>query len=350
MKSQLSFTAGEIAHILGGLVEGDSEVRVHDFAKIEEARPGTLSFLSNLKYESYIYTTQASIILVSHTFSPREAVEATLIRVDDPYASLARLMQIVADKLQHRPTGIDSTAISPEAQVGADVYVGHGAVIETGAQIGDRCLIYPNVYIGRGVVIGSDTTIYPNAVLYHDVQIGTRCIIHAGAVIGADGFGFAPQLDGYHKIPQLGNVVIEDDVEVGANTCIDRAVMGSTTIRRGAKLDNLIQVAHNCEVGAHTVMAAQGGMAGSSSIGSWCQTGGQVGIAGHLHIGDRVQLGGQTGVLGSIESDKVLLGSPAMDARTAMRVYATLSKLPEMYRQITQLEKELNNIKNKYNG
>lgn len=342
---QLQFTAEQIAQILCGRVEGDPAVIVRDFAKIETATEGTLTFLANLKYEAHVYTTRASIVLVSDSFDAKAPIPATLIRVADPYAALAQLMQLVEQQTRYVPRGIHPRAVTEGAHIGQDVYVGAGAVVEEGARIGDRCQIYPGAYIGRDCHVGDDCTIYPNATIYHGVRIGARCIIHAGAVIGADGFGFAPQLDGYHKIPQLGNVVIEDDVEIGANTCIDRAVMGSTIIRRGAKLDNLIQIAHNCEVGSHTVMAAQGGMAGSSSIGSWCQTGGQVGLAGHLHVGDRVQLGGQTGVLGNVESDQVLLGSPAMDARTAMRSYAVLSKLPDMYRQLGRIEKELSKIK-----
>lgn len=342
----IQFSAEQIAEVLGGRIEGNPSVVVNDFAKIEDATEGKLTFLANLKYESYIYTTKASIVLVAESFEPREPVSSTLIRVADPYASLARLMQLVDEQTRYRPVGIDARAVVMDgAQLGAGVYIGAGAVIEAGAEIGDGCQIYPNSYVGRGSKLGAGSIVYPNATIYHGVVIGQRCIIHAGAVIGADGFGFAPQLDGYHKIPQMGSVVIEDDVEIGANTCIDRAVMGSTIIRRGAKLDNLVQVAHNCEVGAHTVMAAQGGMAGSSSIGSWCQTGGQVGIAGHLKIGDRVQLGGQTGVLGNIESDRVVLGSPAMDASAAMRSYAVLAKLPEMYRQLGRIEKEISKNK-----
>lgn len=343
---KIQYRAEQIAQLLQGTIEGDASAMVHTFAKIEEAQAGTLTFLANLKYESYLYTTEASIVLVRHDLQLKEPVRPTLIRVADPYAALAELMQLVEKQLHQRPTGIDPRAVVLEgATLGQDVYLGPGVVVEAGAEIGDGCLIYPNSYIGRGCKIGAESIIYPNVTIYHGVSIGLRCIIHAGAVVGADGFGFAPQLDGYRKIPQLGNVIIEDDVEIGANTCIDRAVMGSTIIRQGAKLDNLVQIAHNCQVGAHTVMAAQGGMAGSSSIGSWCQTGGQVGIAGHLHIGDRVQLGGQTGVLGNVESDKTLLGSPAMEARNAMRSYAVMSKLPDMYRQLGQLEKEIQKLK-----
>lgn len=341
----VQYSAKQIAELLHGSVEGDDSVVVHDFAKIEEAQVGSLTFLANLKYESHLYSTNASIVLVGHDLKLKEEVTPTLIRVDNPYAALAQLMQLVEKQLYQRPSGIDPRAVVMQgAIIGKDVYIGPGAIIESEAKVSDGCLIYPNSYVGRGCKIGADTIIYPNVTIYHGVTIGQRCIIHAGAVIGADGFGFAPQLDGYHKIPQLGNVIIEDDVEIGANTCIDRAVMGSTIVRKGVKLDNLVQIAHNCEVGSHTVMAAQGGMAGSSSIGQWCQTGGQVGIAGHLHIGDRVQLGGQTGVLGNIESDKILLGSPAMDARNAMRSYAVMGKLPEMYRQVNRLEKVIQKL------
>lgn len=339
----LQFSAEQIAHILQGRVEGDKEVVVRDFAKIEEASEGQLTFLANPKYEPHLYTTGASVVLVNEDFVPKAEYKATLIRVPDAYAALAQLMQMVEEQLTIRPRGIHPKAVVAEGvDVSEVAYIGAGAVIEEGVSLGKGCYIYPNVYIGRGSKVGSDTIIYPNVCVYHRCEIGSRTIIHAGAVIGADGFGFAPQLDGYHKIPQLGIVIIEDDVEIGANTCIDRAVMGSTRIKRGAKLDNLVQIAHNCEVGSHTVMAAQGGMAGSSKIGSWCQTGGQVGIAGHLSIGDRVQLGGQTGVLGNIESDKVMLGSPAMESRNAMRVYAVMNKLPDMYRQLGAIEKEIN--------
>lgn len=342
----LQYTAEQIAHALGGVVEGNASAIVSGFANIEEARAGQLTFLSNPKYEPHLYTTGASIVLVNSDLCLRESVSTTLIRVPNAYAALAQLMQIVDQETRPRYSGIDPRGIVQEGvTLGKDVYVGAGAVIEAGAVVGDGVQIYPNSYVGQGSEIGEGTIIYPNVTIYHGITIGKRCIIHAGAVIGADGFGFAPKLDGYHKIPQLGNVIIEDDVEIGANTCIDRATLSSTIIRRGAKLDNLVQVAHNCQVGEHTVMAAQGGMAGSASIGSWCQTGGQVGIAGHLKIGDRVQLGGQTGVIGNLKSDQQLLGSPAMDARQAMRIYATMGKLPDMYKQIALLEKEIEKLK-----
>lgn len=336
----LEFSAEQIAHLLNGKIEGDPNVLVHDFAKIEDAQEGQITFLANPKYEPFLYTTQASIVLINEDFTPKEKTSSTFIRVADAYSALAELIQKVEPMINVRPQGIHPKAVVSEtAYIDGVAYIGAGAVIEEGAIIGKGCYIYPNSYIGANCKIGENSIIYPNVTIYYKCEIGSNCIIHAGAVIGADGFGFAPQLDGYHKIPQLGIVIIEDDVEIGANTCIDRAVMGSTRIKCGAKLDNLVQIAHNCEVGKHTVMAAQGGIAGSSKIGSWCQTGGQVGIAGHLQIGDRVQLGGQTGVIGNIADDKVMLGSPAMEARNAMRIYATMNKLPDMYRSLSELEK-----------
>lgn len=342
----LQLTAQEIANLLGGKVEGDTSVVVSNFAKIEEAQAGELTFLANPKYEHYLYSTRASIVLVSEDFAAKEAYTTTLVRVADAYSALAQLMQVAEQAMHQRPQGIHPRAtIAEGVDPSPAAYIGAGAIIEEGVRLGQGVYIYPNSYIGKNCTIGDGSIIYPNVTLYHNTQIGKRCIIHAGAVIGADGFGFAPQLDGYHKIPQLGSVLIEDDVEIGANSCIDRAVMGVTRIGQGAKLDNLVQIAHNCEVGKHTVMAAQGGMAGSSKIGAWCQTGGQVGIAGHLEIGDRVQLGGQTGIIGNVESGKTLMGSPAMDARSAMRVYALMQKLPEIYRSLGAIEKDLENIK-----
>lgn len=334
-----------LASLLSAEIVGDASAIVTGFGKIETAQRGELTFLSNTKYEPHIYTTKATAVLVSRSFCPKQPLEANLLKVDDPYAALATLMQLAGEQLAPRRRGIDPRAVvATEVQIGEDCYIGAGAVVEEGVVLGDRCQIYPNVYIGRGVAVGSDTTIYPNASIYYGCKVGAECIIHAGAVIGSDGFGFAPQLDGYKKIPQLGNVVLEDRVEVGANTCIDRATLGSTIIREGVKLDNLVQIAHNVEVGSHTVLAAQVGIAGSARLGAWCQAGGQVGIAGHLNIGDRVQMAGQTGILGSIKSDQTVMGSPAMDARVAMRSYATLRKLPDLLRRLEQLEQELKSI------
>lgn len=343
----LQYKAQQIAQLIDGRISGDASVSVSNFAKIEEAVAGDLTFLANPKYESFAYTTAASIILVREDFEPREPIASTLIHVSDPYAALAQLMQLVAEQIEHKPQGIDPRAvISDEATLAPDVYVGAYAYVEPGVKIGSGTRIYPGAYIGRGSTLGEGCIVYPHVVIYHGVSIGHRCILHSGAVIGADGFGFAPSLEGYRKIPQLGNVVIEDDVEVGANACIDRAVMGSTVIKRGVKLDNMVQIAHNCQVGEHTVMAAQVGMAGSSNVGSWCRLGGQVGVAGHLTIEDRVEIGGQTGVIGNIKSDRTLLGSPAMDASTALRSYAILARLPELHRKVGQLEKELKSLRN----
>ena len=338
----MQFSASQIAPIISGVIEGDPAVLVSNFGKIESAQPGDLAFLANPKYESFAYTTKASILLVASDFTPKQPISSTLIRVDDPYAALAQLMQLVEQQSAPRLQGISEKAdIAADVELGEEVYIAPFAVVEAGAKIARGCQIHPFAYIGRGVMLGEETIIYPHVTLYHGVQIGARCIIHAGAVLGADGFGFAPEAEGYRKIPQLGGVVVEDDVEIGANTCIDRAVMDSTIIRRGVKLDNLIQIAHNCQVGEHTVMASQVGLAGSSSIGSWCRFGGQVGIGGHITIGDKVEMGGQTGVISNVPSGSALMGSPGMPLREAMRNFVIQPKLPDMYRRLQALEKEL---------
>ena len=342
----MQFSAAQIAPLIDGRIEGNASVSVSGFGKIETAKEGELAFLANPKYESYAYSTEASILLVSDEFTPRQPLSPTLIRVKDPYAALAQLMQLVEQQQASHPKGISPTAqIAEDVELGEDVYVGAYAVLEQGVKVGRGGRIYPHAYVGKGGTIGEGATIYPHVTLYHNVQIGARCIIHAGAVIGADGFGFAPQSDGYHKIPQLGNVILEEDVEIGANTCIDRAVMGSTIIRRGVKLDNLVQIAHNCSVDEHTVMASQVGLAGSSQIGKWCKFGGQVGIGGHITIGDRVEMGGQTGVISNIPEGSILMGSPGMPLREAMRNFVIQPKLPDMYRRLQALEKELAELK-----
>ncbi|GAD05202.1 UDP-3-O-(3-hydroxymyristoyl) glucosamine N-acyltransferase [Porphyromonas crevioricanis JCM 15906] len=340
---KVEFTAGQIAGMLGGKVEGDPEVKLSDFCKIEEGKSGGLTFLANPKYEPYLYTCKASAVLVNQDFTPSQPLmRITLIRVPDAYAALASLMQL-ADAAMPKPEfGIDSLAfVHPSVELPEDCHVGAFAYVGRGSKIGKGCRIYPHAYVGEGVEVGAGSILYPHVVVYHGCRIGERCILHAGAVIGADGFGFAPQTDGYHKIPQLGIVEIADDVEVGANTCIDRAAMGSTKIEAGVKLDNLVQIAHNCSVGSHTVMAAQVGMAGSSHVGQWCQLGGQVGLSGHLKVGDKVSLGGQTGVLGDIPDNSVMLGSPAVPAREMLRSAALLRRLPDMYSRLDKLEKLL---------
>ena len=341
----MEFSAQQIASLIQGTVVGDASVKVCNFSKIEEGKPGTLSFLANPKYEQYIYETNSSIVLVNNDFEPTAPIQATLIKVENAYASLAVLLKLV-DQSKARKTGIAASAsIDSSAKVGSDTYIGNFACIGANASIGDNCQIYPYAYIGDDVIIGDNVTIYPHVTIYQECVIGNRCIIHAGVVIGADGFGFAPEGDGYSKIPQLGHVVLEDDIEIGANTCIDRAVMGATIIRKGVKLDNLVQIAHNVEVGEHTVMASQVGISGSTKIGRNCMFGGQVGIAGHLNIGNHVIMGGQTGVLGNIKENETIMGSPSMAMKPYMRSVTVFSKLPDMYRTIGKLEKELEQLK-----
>ena len=281
----MEFSAKQIAAYLQGEIVGDENATVHTFAKIEEGVPGAISFLSNPKYTPYIYESKASIILVNKDFTPEHEVKATLIKVDNAYDCLAKLLTLY-EQSKPKLTGIDSLAfIAPTAKIGKDVYIGPFAYVGDHAEIGDNTVIHPHVTICAGTKIGAGCTLYPHATVYHDCRIGNRCTLHAGSVIGADGFGFAPTPDGYEKIPQIGITVLEDDVEIGANTCVDRATMGATIVHRGVKLDNLVQVAHNNEIGSHTVMAAQVGVAGSTKVGEWCMFGGQVGIAGHIHIG-----------------------------------------------------------------
>jgi UDP-3-O-[3-hydroxymyristoyl] glucosamine N-acyltransferase len=342
----MEFSAQQIASFLNGTVSGDPEVKVNNFSKIEAGRPGTLTFLANPKYEHHIYTTEASIVLVNNDFSPTAPVTATLILVPNAYAALAMLLNMV-EQSKVKKTGIDSSAfISESATLGSDSYVGNFAFVGEKAVIGNNCKIYPYAYVGDSVTIGDNTIIYPHVTIYEGCVIGKSCILHAGAVIGSDGFGFAPEGEKYNKIPQLGNVVLEDDVEIGANTTIDRAVMDSTIIRRGVKLDNLVQIAHNVEVGENTVMAAQVGIAGSAKIGSHCMFGGQVGIAGHITIPDKVNFGAQAGTLGTgIKEGETFLGSPALPVKDYMRSAIIYPKLPEMYRAISQLQREIEQLK-----
>lgn len=345
----MEFSAKQIAEYIQGTVVGDEQATVHTFAKIEEGMPGSLTFLANPKYTHYIYQTKASIVLVNNDFTPEQKIEATLIKVDNAYESLAKLMTLYENSKPQK-TGVDPLAwVAPDVKIGNDVYIGPFAYVGEGSVIGDHAAIHPHVNIGTGVTIGCHTVLFPNVTVYHDCRIGSRCIIHAGAVIGADGFGFAPSEQGYEKIPQIGIVTIEDDVEIGANTCIDRATMGETCIRTGAKLDNLIQVAHNVEVGSHTVMASQVGIAGSAKIGQWCMFGGQVGIAGHIKIGDRVNVGAQSGIPGNTKSDCTLMGYPAIDPKQFARSSAIFKKLPDMYNELGRLQKEIDELKKQLN-
>ena len=345
----MEFTAQQIAAFLRGTVEGDPEVKVSNFSKIEEGKPGTLTFLANPKYEHHIYHTEASIVLVNQDFTPTEPIHTTLIRVENAYTALAQLLNMV-EQAKSKKSGVDSTAfIAPTASVGEDCYIGNMAYIGERVKLGNNCQVYPFAYIGDNVEIGDNTILYPHVTVYHDCRIGQHCILHAGSVIGADGFGFAPEGEQYKKIPQLGNVVIEDNVEIGANTTIDRAVMDSTIIHQGVKLDNLIQIAHNVEVGENTVMAAQVGIAGSVKVGKHCMFGGQVGLAGHIQIADDVTLGAQAGVISSVKEATTLLGAPAIQARNFMRSSAIFNRLPELYRTIGQLQREVETLKKEIN-
>ncbi len=338
----MEFTAELIASHLGGEIVGNGQVKVGTFAKIEEAGPGSLSFLANPKYEHYIYSTQASAVLVRRDFEPEQAVAATLIKVDDPYGALAQLLSLVGQAIKPRRSGIeDGSHIDSSAELGEGCYVGAFAYISPGAKIGKNVHIYPQAYVGDNVTIGDDTVIYPGAKIYYGCRIGQRCVIHAGAVIGSDGFGFAPDKDGvYHKIEQVGIVVIEDDVEIGANTTIDRSTMGATVISHGVKLDNLIQIAHNVTVGHDTVMASQVGIAGSSQVGANCMLGGQVGVAGHIKVGDRVQIGAQSGVSNNVADGMRVMGAPVVSQIDFARQVASIKRLPELVRLVDALVKK----------
>ncbi len=339
----MEFTAQQIAELINGKVDGDANQVIRDVSKIEEGRPETLTFLANPKYEQHIYNTEASVVIVNNSFKPEGQIKATLIRVEDAYQALAKLLQLYESSLPKK-TGIEQPSfIDQTATVGEFAYVGAFAYISEKAKIGNNVQIWPGAFIGEGVEIGDNTIIYAGAKIYKHCKIGKTCIVHAGAVIGSDGFGFAPGPEGeYQKIPQVGNVVIEDYVEIGANTTIDRATMGATIVRRGAKVDNLVQIAHNVEVGSNTVIAAQTGIAGSTKIGKNCMFGGQVGIAGHLKVADQVKLAAQTGVGKSIpKKGTVMMGSPAMDAMQYNKSYVIFRKLPSIYQQLQEIEKKV---------
>lgn len=344
----MQFTADQIASMVGGTVEGNPQAVVSTVAKIEEGQKGSISFLSNPKYTHYIYTTNASIVLVGRDFKAEHPISATLIRVDDPYATVAMLMQMAAKMLTPDLKGVESQAyIADDVNVDDSCYVGAFAYISKGAKIGRNVKIYPRCFVGMNVEIGDNTILYPGVTVYHHCKVGADCVLHAGVVIGADGFGFAPVDGHYNKIPQLGNVVIGNNVEIGANTCIDRATMGSTVIEDGVKLDNLIQVAHNCHIGSNTVMASQVGVAGSTKIGSHCMIGGQVGFAGHITIGNGVQVGAQSGIPRDIPDGKILMGYPAVDAGQFARQAAAIARLPEMMKTISALQKKIAELEKK---
>ena len=343
----MEFTAKQIADFINGRVEGDANAAVHTFAKIEEGQPGAISFLSNPKYTHYLYDTKSTIVLVNEDLEIEKEISATLIRVKNAYEAVAKLLQLY-ESMKPKKTGIDPLAfVSPKATIGKEVYIGAFACIGDGATIGDGTQIYPHVVIGDGVNVGAGCLLYPNVTIYQGCRLGSNVTIHAGSVIGADGFGFAPNVDGYEKIPQIGIVIIEDNVEIGANTCVDRSTMVATVLRKGVKLDNLVQVAHNVEVGENTVMSAQVGIAGSTKVGSWCMFGGQVGLAGHITIGDHVNLGAQSGVPSSIKPNQTLIGTPPMEPTPYFKSQAIFRRLPDMYKELSALRKEIKELKAK---
>lgn len=342
------FTAQQIASFVGGEVEGNPNASVTTFAKIEEGVPGALSFLANPQYEQYIYNTKSSVVLVNKDFQLKSAVETTLVRVDNAYESVAKLLTLY-ESMKQKKTGVsDKAYISPTAKIGEGCYVAPFAYIGDNVVVGNGTTVHPNAVICDNASVGEDCIIYPNVTIYHDCKIGNRVILHAGAVIGADGFGFAPTANGYDKIPQIGIVTIEDDVEIGANTCVDRSTMGTTIIRKGVKLDNLVQIAHNVDVGSHTVMSAQVGVAGSCKIGEWCMLGGQVGVAGHITVGDRTYAGAQSGIPGGRmikNGNCTVMGYPAIEQKNFARSAAVYKNLPELVAQVNELKREIEELK-----
>lgn len=338
----MEFTAEMIAGFLGGDIVGDKQATVHTVSSIEEGKAGSLAYLTNPKYEPFLYTTQAGIVLVNRSFTPSQPVAATLIRVDDAGACVLKLLEMY-NAAKPRKEGISRLAsIAESARVGEKCYIGDFTVVERGVEIGAGCQIYPQVYLGDGVRIGEGTILYPGVKIYEGCVVGRNCILHAGAVIGADGFGFMPNAEGgFDKIPQLGNVIIEDNVEIGANTCIDRAKTDSTIIRRGVKLDNLIQIGHNVQIGENTVSSAQTGIAGTSKVGSNCFLAGQVGIADHVTIGNNVKVGSKSGLDKNVPDNEIRFGYPALPGMQYHRAANIFKRLPELDSRVRTLEKEL---------
>ncbi len=345
----MTFSASQIAAIINGTIEGNPYATVDNFGKIEEATSGQLAFLANPKYEEHLYTTRASVIIINASQELKQAIDATLIRVPDAYSAFATLLATYQQLQNQQLTGIEQPSfIHATATVGENVFVGAFAYIGKNASIGNGVKIFPQVFIGDNVVIGDGTIVMPGVKIYHDCKLGKNITVHASTVIGSDGFGFAPQPDGsFKKVPQIGNVVIEDGVEIGSNTSIDRATIGSTIIRTGAKIDNLVQIAHNVEVGSNTVIAAQSGISGSTKLGKGVMIGGQAGIVGHLQIGDGARVNAQSGVSKSIEPGKAVTGSPAFDYTSALRSQAAARKLPEMEKRLKELEKIVEGLQGK---
>lgn len=336
----MKFTAQQIADMLEADIEGDPEATVSELAKIEEGRPETLSFLANPQYNKYLYTTRATAVIVSRDFQLEQKVSPTLIRVDDAYGAFAKLLQVY-EQMQHQKSGIHPRAIvSDSAQLGEDVYIGAGTYVGENVKIGTNSKIYENVTLGDNCQIGEKCWIFSGAQIYRECHIGHGVTIHSGAILGADGFGFAPNdSQEYNKVAQIGNVRVEDGAEIGANTAIDRATLGSTVIGKGVKLDNLIQIGHNVEIGDHTVIAGQSGIAGSTKVGSHCMIGGQVGIAGHLKIGDRVKIAAKSGIQSNVPNDAVIQGAPAFKVGDFQKSYVYFRKLPGLVKRLEKLEK-----------
>ena len=335
-----------IAGLIGGTVVGDPEAKVNDFARIEEGKPGCISFLYDEKYERFLYETESSVVLVSQSIEPKHEVRATLIKVADARGAVAKLLQVY-ESMKPKRVGISELAyIHSSAKIGKDCYIGPFVAIAEGVEIGDGCVLHPHVTIGRNARVGANTEIYSNAVIYHDCRVGQRCVLHAGCVIGADGFGFQPTETGYEKIPQIGIAIIEDDVEIGANSCVDRAMMGATVVHRGVKIDNLVQIGHNDEIGSHTVMSARVGIAGSTKVGEWCMFGGQVGIADHATIANRVMAGAQAGIPNSVRKEGAAIqGTPAIEGRNFWKSSVIFKNLPDMWAEMNRMRKEIEALK-----
>lgn len=342
------FTAEQIASFTGGVVEGDKNAAISTFAKIEEGKAGALSFFANPQYEKYLYETDSTIVLVNKDFKPSQTVKATMVRVDNAYEAVAQLLQLY-ESMNERTPGISSLAyVDKTARIGEDCYIAPFAYIGPNVKVGSGCDIHPHAVIQQDAVIGDETILYPHVTIYKQCKVGSHCIIHAGAVIGADGFGFAPTPEGYDKIPQIGIVEIEDNVEIGANTCVDRSTMGATRVKKGVKLDNLVQIAHNVEIGENTVISSQAGVAGSAKVGQWCMLGGQVGVSGHIVVGDKTHIGAQSGIPGGNLARKggaILMGYPAVDHRLFARQSAALKGLPDLMMQFEAMKKEVEELR-----
>lgn len=344
----MEFTAQQIAQYVDGTVDGNPEARVSTFAKIEEGVEGALSFYYDPNYEQYVYETMSTVLLVPQEFQPAQPVKATLVRVDNPRLAISKLLSLY-ESMKPKRTGIDPLAyVAPTAKIGKDVYLAPFTAVGDNAVIGDGTELHPHATVGANAKVGSDCILYANTTVYHDCIVGDRCIMHAGSVVGADGFGFTPSGDHLEKIPQIGIAVLEDDVELGANSCVDRAMMGRTVVHRGTKIDNLVQVAHNVDIGANSILCAQVGVAGSTKIGEWCVLAGQVGVPNQVNMPDHVTLGAKTGITGGgLKAGETYMGYPHMPARQWRRCYATFRSLPEMSMQVRQLQKQVEELQKK---